>query len=145
MSYQNSGSENPSMTNTNYKDLLGRRHVVACFITALFGISLLAIVASAQESEPQPNACFEIIPARQNARPEGAFLLNRCTGQSWLLTRIDGARARQAAVVGYRWSLLAADDIEMKKSSPRPDARVPARARPSADKCFNFQGRQFCE
>jgi hypothetical protein len=129
----------------NYRDLLLRRHGVAWLVLAALAIELASTPASAQQSEPRLGLCFDIIPARQNLRPEGAFLLNRCTGQTWLLTRIDPARARNPAAVGYRWSLLAADDVEMTRPSPPPEARVPVPAHPSTEKCFNFQGRQFCE
>jgi hypothetical protein len=141
----------------NYRRPLNGRHRTAFLIFAVLAIELPATVATAQQPEPQPSLCFEIIPARQNAQPEGAFLLNRCTGQTWLLTRVDpvGAKARRAAAIGYRWSSLLADGIEMTKPPPRPEARMPAPmrpstempapVRPSTEKCFNFQGRQFCE
>jgi len=131
----------------NYRRPLIGRHRAACLIFAVLAIELPATVATAQQPEPQPGLCFEIIPARQNAQPEGAFLLNRCTGQTWLLTRVDpvGAKARRAAAIGYRWSLLVGDGVEMKKPPPRPEAQTAAPVRPSTEKCFNFQGRQFCE
>jgi hypothetical protein len=110
-------------------------------------IELRAIDARAQQREFQPSLCFEIIPARQNTQPKGPFLLNRCTGQTWLLTRIErsAARLRRGAAAEFRWSLLASDDVELQGPAPRPEVRIPAPARPSTDKCFNFQGRQFCE
>jgi hypothetical protein len=141
----------------NYEDLRFWRHRTACLVFAILAIELPATVATAQQPEPQPSLCFEIILARQIVQSERAFLLNRCTGQTWLLTRVDpvGARARRAGASGYRWSLLLAEGIEMTKPPPRPEARMPAAMRPSTEmpapvgpsteKCFNFQGRQFCE
>jgi hypothetical protein len=125
----------------NCRDLLLGRTGVAWLVLAALAIELASTPASAQQSE---GLCFDIILPRQKLRPEGAFLLNRCTGQAWLLTRIDSA-ARQPAAVGYRWSLLEADDVEAQRPSPPAEAPVPVPVHPSAEKCFNFQGRQFCE
>jgi hypothetical protein len=105
-------------------------------ITALL-IELPAADASAQTAEAQPH-CFDIITPRKTVQPDGSILLNRCTGQTWLLSR----NVRRGGALGYRWNLLVADGGEISKPLPRPEPRIsPA----STGKCFSFQGRQFCE
>jgi hypothetical protein len=112
----------------------------ACLMIAALLIELPAAGASAQTAETQPH-CFDIITPRYTAQPDGSILLNRCTGQTWLLSRIG----RRGGVLGYRWNLLVADGGEISKPLPRPEPRMPAPVRPSTGKCFSFQGRQFCE
>lgn len=139
----------------SYRDCVLRRAGFAWFVLTALGIEFASMPASAQQSGSRLGLCFDVIPARQKVRLDGAFLLNRCTGQTWLLTRIDPARERQPTAVGYRWSLVAADEVEAKGPSPpppsaspplqSPEARDPVSVHPSTEKCFNFQGRQFCE
>jgi hypothetical protein len=113
----------------------------ACFMITALLIELPAADASAQTAGAQANLCFDIISTRNTAQLEGAILLNRCTGQSWLLTR-NGRRGR---VIAYRWNLLVAEGGEIGKPLPRPEVHMPAPVRPSTEKCFTFQERQFCE
>src|ERR1700752_909047 len=94
----------------------------ACFtITALL-IELPAADASAQTAGGPANLCFDIIGTRNTAQLEGTILLNRCTGQSWLLTR-NGSRG---GVIAYRWNLLVAEGGEIGKPLPRPEVHMPA-------------------
>jgi hypothetical protein len=65
-----------------------------------------------------------------------AILLNRCSGETWLLVRTHKADHV------YRWRPIAIDRAEIAVPlSPPP---VPTIAKPTA-KCFVFDGRQFCE
>jgi hypothetical protein len=113
----------------------------ACLMIAALTIELPTTDASAQTAEAQASPCFDIVTVRDIAKLNGAILLNRCTGQTWLLTR----NARRGGALGYRWNLLVADGGESGKSFPRPEVRMPAIVAPSTSKCFVFQGRQFCE
>jgi hypothetical protein len=110
----------------------------ACLVIA--ALSLPTPDASAQTAEVQTH-CFDIISPRNTAQPDGSILLDRCTGQTWLLSR----NGRRGGVPGYRWTLLVADGGEIGKALLRPEPRTPAPLRPSTGKCFSFQGRQFCE
>jgi hypothetical protein len=112
----------------------------ACLMIAALLIELPAAGASAQTAGA-PALCFDIITTGKIVQRDGAILLNRCTGQTWLLSRI----ARRGGVLGYRWKLLAADGGEVSEPLPRPEPQVSAPIRPSTGKCFSFQGRQFCE
>jgi hypothetical protein len=126
---------------SRYMDIMTGRGCRAAFLMiATLLIELPAADASAQTAEAQPH-CFDIITPRNTAQPDGSILLNRCTGQTWLLIR----NARRGSVLGYRWNLLVAVGGEISKPLPRPEPPMPAPARPSTGKCFSFQGRQFCE
>jgi hypothetical protein len=85
--------------------------------------------------------CFDIISPRNTAQPDGSILLNRCTGQTCLLSR----NGRRGGVLSYRWTMLAADGGVINKPLLRPEPPMPAPVQPSTGKCFGFQGRQFCE
>ena len=113
----------------------------ACLIIAALTMELPAADVSAQTAEAQASPCFDIITVRNTAQPGGAILLNRCTGQTWLLTR----NARRGGALAYRWNLVVADGGEIGRPLPRPEVRMPAIVAPSTSKCFAFQGRQFCE
>jgi hypothetical protein len=127
---------------SRYMDIVTGRGCRAAFLMiAALLIELPAADASAETAEAQASLCFDVINVRNTAQPEGAILLNRCTGQTWLLTR----NARRGGALGYRWNLLAADGGEISKPLPRPEARMSTPVRPSTGKCFSFQGRQFCE
>jgi hypothetical protein len=124
-----------------YMEIVTGRGCRAAFLMiAALSIELPAAGASAQTDEAQAR-CFDIITLRNTAQPDGSILLNRCTGQTWLLSR----NARRGGVLGYRWNLLVADGGEISKPSLHLEPRMPAPVRPSTGKCFSFQGRQFCE
>jgi len=119
--------------------VIGIKRRAALLAPAVLLIALPVANASAQPLDAQA-LCFDIISPRDTARrPDGSILLDRCTGQTWLLSRSGRGGA------GYRWTMLAAEGDLIRKPLARPEPSVPAPARPSTGKCFNFQGRQFCE
>ena len=74
--------------------------------------------------------------------PTNTILLDRCTGQTWILARhYQGAAKGRAGNVAYRWEPLS------KATAEPPPARRPVATGPTAtgDKCFTFQDRRFCE
>jgi hypothetical protein len=126
---------------SRYMEIVSGRGCRAAFLlVATLLIGLPAAGASAQTDEAQAR-CFDIITLRNTAQPDGSILLNRCTGQTWLLSR----NKRRGGALGYRWNLLVADGGEISKSLLRPEPRMSAPMGPSTGKCFGFQGRQFCE
>ncbi len=50
-------------------------------------VLMLAISISAGSAAEQP--CFELHPNGGGPGPEGAILLNKCTGQTWLLVGVN--------------------------------------------------------
>jgi hypothetical protein len=112
----------------------------ALLLLAVLLVGLPFENASAQPLDAQA-LCFDIISPRDAARLDGSVLLDRCTGQTWLLSR----SGKRSGMVVYRWTMLAAEGDLIRKPLARPEPSVPAPVRPSTGKCFNFQGRQFCE
>jgi hypothetical protein len=106
---------------------LMRRHLVA-YSAATIGF--LASVTGSAAQEVSKTACLDIIGGIGDIQP---ILLNRCNGQTWILTR-SGRRSGQVA---YRWTLLGIGLGEQQ--------REPENSAASAGKCFTFQGRRFCE
>ena len=80
--------------------------------------------------------CFNVVAGPSEMQPAGAILVNRCSGQTWMLLRIYQPSARGNP--SYRWSAIASEAAE-----PKPQPAAPAAA--AGDKCFTFQGRRFCE
>jgi hypothetical protein len=107
----------------------------AQYLVAAALVALPAGAAFAQSSTSQ-TACFEVVASASETQPAGAILLNRCTGQTWILVRTYQPSARGNPV--YRWSAIAGDAAD-----PKPPPAAPVAA--TSDKCFIFQGRRFCE
>lgn len=106
-----------------------------CLVGCLVAFALTAFSATAvRAQDAQTGACFNIIVGNADKPEAGAFLLNRCSGQSWILVR-----ARQSSKGGpnYRWSPVAGP-------FDRPSVPVESTATKSS-KCFTFQNRRFCE
>lgn len=112
----------------------------ALLLLAVFLVDLPVANASAQPVDAQAQ-CFDIISPRYAAQPSGSILLDRCTGQTWLLSK----NGKRGSGLGYRWNRLIADSGEISKLLPHPEASTLAPIRPSTGKCFAFQGRQFCD
>ena len=102
------------------------------------GLVLLPVVGVAQSAPPLPagGACYEMFPAEANTLPGSPMLINKCTGQSYVLARVP-AKEKGAAGQSYRWQPIAMADVAEVKSKP-------ATAAPAGHKCFSFDGRLFC-
>jgi hypothetical protein len=108
-----------------------------------------ASAAETAERSPSSPACFEIAAGRAAGQVSGTILLNRCTGQSWMLTKIEptsGVSGDPDAL--FKWTPIGSDTAQ----AASPPASAPARRRTAArpveqktGKCFTFQGRQYCE
>jgi hypothetical protein len=118
----------------------GKERRAALPLLAVLLIGFPVAIASAQPVDAQV-LCFDIISPRDAARLDGSILLDRCTGQTWLLSR----SGKRGGMVGYRWTMLAAEGDLIKKPLAGPEPSMPAPVRPNTGKCFSFQGRQFCE
>jgi hypothetical protein len=127
-----------------------REMLIAAFV------SLSGAEAGAQVPLPAAAStfCFEVTGASDRA--EGAILLNRCTGQTWILTRTVRPSRTGNGPAAYRWSAIPAAKTQVAANPlppPEPVPPVPARpvtapsapASTSTAKCFTFQGRRYCE
>lgn len=116
--------------------------LLAAALTGTFMVVVTGPAASAQGAEgtPPSGACFDIV--RSDATV-AAILLNRCTGQTWILVRRRGRHGNEFA---YRWRPVARGATEVAANPPAPVVpHVHIPASPNSDKCFTFQGRRFCE
>jgi hypothetical protein len=109
-------------------DKLVTRRLCLFTLNAAFILCALTSLPAASQAPPPPESpCFEIaFPAPGNLRT-GPILLNKCTGATHILTRVD----RGKGGVTYEW-------VPIVTRSP-PDASARA-----GRKCFAFDGRQFC-
>jgi hypothetical protein len=102
-------------------------------------ILLLALSADGAFAQGTQAACFEVFTGSSKTRFAGAILLNRCSGQTWILVRsYQPAPKGRAGQPVYRWNAIASD-----VAIPKPSTDAPVAA--AGDKCFIFQGRRFCE
>ena len=84
----------------------GTERRAALLLLAVLLISLPAANASAQPLDAQA-LCFDIISPRDAAELDGSILLDRCTGQTWLLSGVENA-AVSSAIAGQCLQLRAA-------------------------------------
>jgi hypothetical protein len=111
------------------------------------GLVALALIAfstrAVRAQDAQTGACFSIITGNSERPDAGAFLLNRCSGQSWILVRAHQTRGGP----GYRWSPIAGpfDQPTVPVESTAPKSRPVESTATKSSKCFTFQNRRFCE
>jgi hypothetical protein len=77
-----------------------------------------------------------MLPAEANTLPGSPMLINKCTGQTYVLARVP-PKEKGTAGHAYQWQPIAMADGPEVKSKP-------ATAAPAGHKCFSFDGRQFC-
>jgi hypothetical protein len=136
-----------------------RRSFARFFWAAILATTLdCSAFGQASRSDASSRICFTVVTAHGQA--EGAILLNRCSGQSWILIRDHQSLGTEngSGQLEYRWSPIATPDTQVAvnpSTSPkhvyldppfkRPKARVLRPISQNNAKCFTFQGRQFCE
>lgn len=119
----------------------------------MLAASAVADCAKAQSlpAAAQPG-CYNIVPAQPGSQP--AILIDRCSGRTWqLLSRYHGGgSARRRSHIVYVWSPIDRSESRVERAAPPEPAPAPA-ARSNAPasaahgnaKCFQFNGRTFCE
>ena len=119
-------------------------HPWARFLISFTLISVpLARAIAQSETERPAVACFEVTLAQTKPSLTDVMLLNRCSGETWLLVRTHKTdQLPQTSGFVYRWRPIAIDRVE--KATERPPHSIPSIPQPTA-KCFVFDGRQFCE
>jgi hypothetical protein len=122
-----------------------RLRTVGQFLISACMLAVPIDVALAQATMPE-NACFQIMATPAGAGPSSAILLDRCTGQTWILARIYQAVTKKGRAnnVAYRWEPLSKEATERPPPTQTPKP-APTGATATGDKCFTFQGRRFCE
>jgi len=114
------------------------------FLISLTLISVpLDCTIAQSETERPAVACFEVTLAQTKPALADVLLLNRCSGETWLLVRTHKTdQLPQTSGFVYRWRPIAIDRVE--KATELPSHPIPPIRQPTA-KCFVFDGRQFCE
>jgi hypothetical protein len=117
------------------------------WVGLLIGLTLITAPlgrAIAESEVGRPMACFEVTVTQARPSLTDAILLNRCSGETWLLVRTHKTDHLAPTTGGfvYRWRPIAIDWAE--KAVPLSPQPLPTIAKPTA-KCFVFDGRQFCE
>lgn len=104
---------------------------LAATCVAVLGMTISADALRAQE--PGQGVCFELHPAASAQPPHAPLLLNRCTGETFILVAGSSSKKRLAAPSGYRW-------LPVSKGRAIPAVTAPA----AGTKCFAYDGRKFC-
>jgi hypothetical protein len=89
--------------------------LLACQILAfqILALGLATGAAIAQESRPS-GACFDFVSPQQGVTPGSVLKINRCTGESWMLTRtrLSEPKPNSPGTYAYRWVPLSHDEKE---------------------------------
>jgi hypothetical protein len=114
----------------------------------LISLTLVSVPLGRAVAQSEPErlavACFEVTLTQTKPSLTDAILLNRCSGETWLLVRTHKTDHLPQTISGfaYRWRPIAIDRVEKAiELPPRPIPAIPQ----STAKCFVFDGRQFCE
>ncbi len=113
--------------------MLARTFVSGAGLALLLGVLRPAAMPAALAEPLQGPPCYELLPAEANVLPASPILINKCTGQTYVL-----ARARSGAA--YQWVPIAVGDGKDVKPAPKGTGSAPA-----GRKCFSFDGRHFCQ
>jgi hypothetical protein len=72
--------------------------------------ALLPLKARAQESPTNP--CWEVATPGPDVARRFPILINKCTGKTWLLTKVEVREAKSGlpGAYVYRWRPIATDD-----------------------------------
>ena len=105
------------------------RFAVLAPLAALFCLSLPAL---ARADDPAP-ACFQMLPATPDTLPGSPMLLNKCTGDTYVLSRVRYKKKSRVRTI-YRWVPIAIGD---RQAQPVPKVS-------GGENCFEFNGRRFC-
>lgn len=85
-----------------------------CYAAAL----MLAFWTSAGSAAEPP--CFELYPSSNASGPEGALLLNKCTGQTWLLVGVNIGGGSSLGWQSVPVDMSSDDSPTAPKSQDRP-------------------------
>ena len=108
----------------------------AAFLVAVTLIGLVPGRAGAQAQD----GCFEVVAAQGNLA--GSILLNRCSGETWLLVKTNATENGSSA---YRWRPIAVEETGSAPAPTQAQVPVPPLPKMTGGKCFTFDGRQFCD
>lgn len=113
------------------------RTVLVCLAA---GLCLCTSPAAAQQTPPA-TACFQVIEGSADVPPAAPLLVDRCTGETFVLTR-----ARRGEGKAFEWVPIAkAAAGAVAEAAPAPPPRPPASAKAaSKEGCFTYSGRNYC-
>jgi hypothetical protein len=81
-------------------------------VTAI-GFALCALLPLKTRAQEAPtNPCWEVIAAGPNATQRSPILINKCTGKTWLLAKVEVREAKSglSGAYAYRWRPIATED-----------------------------------
>jgi hypothetical protein len=81
-------------------------------VTAI-GFALCALFPLKTRAQEAPtNPCWEVIAAGPNVAQRFPILINKCTGKTWLLTKVEIREGKSGlpGAYAYRWRPISTDD-----------------------------------
>jgi hypothetical protein len=74
----------------------------------------LPIGAAVAQDNRSSGACFDFVSPQQGITPGSVLKVNKCTGESWMLTRtrLSEAKTNSPGTYAYRWVPLSHDEKE---------------------------------
>jgi hypothetical protein len=84
-----------------------------------FAAALMLVLATSAAFAVEQR-CFELYPNNNASGPEGAILLNKCTGQSWLLVSMNAGSGNTIGWQPIPIDMSSDDSLDPQKSEDRP-------------------------
>lgn len=109
---------------------------IGIFVITLF---LFGSPVQAQTSAASASSCFQVIEGNADVPPAAPILLDRCTGETFVLTRL---RRGGGIAAPFEWvPLTKGRAAETETSSSTPTVKSPAAGKAG---CFTYNGRSYC-
>lgn len=96
---------------------------------------LIAAQPVAAQTPPDTSPCFQVIAGQPNVPPGAPVLVDRCSGDTFVLVR---AKGRNAA---HRWVPLSKSNADSTEAAGPASPRSRTKA---AANCFSYNGRSYC-
>lgn len=100
------------------------------------GLGMIAGASAAQaQAPPTSGPCFQVIAGQADVAPAAPMLVDRCTGETFVLVR--GPR-NDGKAASYVWTPLG-------KSAAEPAVRPTSTAKAATKAgCFDYNGKSYC-
>jgi hypothetical protein len=109
--------------------------------TVALSLALLVTTGhAADQTSSQPPHCFEVIAANPKGPPGAPILVNRCSGETYLLTRMRRNGQKSAT---FQWVPID-KAISGAAGEPPLQGATSKAIKPTPNGCFVYNQRIFC-
>lgn len=107
---------------------------------AFLTLAVSSLQAHAQDEAAAPSsACFAVIEAKPGVLPAAPILVDRCSGETFVLTK-----KRRGDPTTYEWVAIGKAESGSRVSAKPARSTASSAKMPARGNCFSYNGRTFC-